>query len=171
MGYNPQESLENTINTMGTLLGVHLNCIFPSMSSHNIFSLQASKRPAEHDAHHVYHILSNITRHITCHIHLRQTERQKYTYNNKLVIFVCMHVYVCSNVIYTNAFICYDILELQPYTKTHRYTPDLTKHKMYGFSSLKMHPDPRNLWVVQTAAIHCKVLTLVSLSTDLNGGQ
>ena len=23
MGYNPQESLENTINTMGTLLGVH----------------------------------------------------------------------------------------------------------------------------------------------------
>ncbi len=24
MGYSPQESLENTINTMGTLLGVHL---------------------------------------------------------------------------------------------------------------------------------------------------
>ena len=24
MGYNPQESLENTINTTGTLLGVHL---------------------------------------------------------------------------------------------------------------------------------------------------
>ena len=23
MGHNPQESLENTINTMGTLLGVH----------------------------------------------------------------------------------------------------------------------------------------------------
>ena len=23
MGYNPQESLENAINTMGTLLGVH----------------------------------------------------------------------------------------------------------------------------------------------------
>ncbi len=23
MGYNPQESLENTLNTMGTLLGVH----------------------------------------------------------------------------------------------------------------------------------------------------
>ena len=23
MGYSPQESLENTINTMGTLLGVH----------------------------------------------------------------------------------------------------------------------------------------------------
>ncbi len=23
MGYNPQESLENTINTMGTLLGIH----------------------------------------------------------------------------------------------------------------------------------------------------
>ncbi len=23
MGYNPQESLENTINTLGTLLGVH----------------------------------------------------------------------------------------------------------------------------------------------------
>ena len=23
MGYNPQESLKNTINTMGTLLGVH----------------------------------------------------------------------------------------------------------------------------------------------------
>ncbi len=23
MGYNPQESLENTINTVGTLLGVH----------------------------------------------------------------------------------------------------------------------------------------------------
>ena len=23
MGYNPQESLENTTNTMGTLLGVH----------------------------------------------------------------------------------------------------------------------------------------------------
>ena len=23
MGYNPQESLENPINTMGTLLGVH----------------------------------------------------------------------------------------------------------------------------------------------------
>ena len=23
MGYNPQESLENTINTMGTLFGVH----------------------------------------------------------------------------------------------------------------------------------------------------
>ena len=23
MGYNPQESLQNTINTMGTLLGVH----------------------------------------------------------------------------------------------------------------------------------------------------
>ena len=23
MGYNPQDSLENTINTMGTLLGVH----------------------------------------------------------------------------------------------------------------------------------------------------
>ena len=23
MGYNPQESLENTINTMGTLLGLH----------------------------------------------------------------------------------------------------------------------------------------------------
>ena len=23
LGYNPQESLENTINTMGTLLGVH----------------------------------------------------------------------------------------------------------------------------------------------------
>ena len=23
VGYNPQESLENTINTMGTLLGVH----------------------------------------------------------------------------------------------------------------------------------------------------
>ena len=23
MDYNPQESLENTINTMGTLLGVH----------------------------------------------------------------------------------------------------------------------------------------------------
>ena len=23
MGYNPQESLDNTINTMGTLLGVH----------------------------------------------------------------------------------------------------------------------------------------------------
>ena len=23
MGYNPQESLENTINTMGTLLGVY----------------------------------------------------------------------------------------------------------------------------------------------------
>ena len=28
MGYNPQESLENTINTIGTLLGVHLNCIY-----------------------------------------------------------------------------------------------------------------------------------------------
>ena len=27
MGYNPQESLENTLNTMGTLLGVH-----PSLS-------------------------------------------------------------------------------------------------------------------------------------------
>ena len=26
IGYNPQESLENTINTMGTLLGVHPNC-------------------------------------------------------------------------------------------------------------------------------------------------
>ncbi len=24
MGYSPQESQENTINTMGTLLGVHL---------------------------------------------------------------------------------------------------------------------------------------------------
>ena len=23
MGYNPQESLQNTMNTMGTLLGVH----------------------------------------------------------------------------------------------------------------------------------------------------
>ena len=23
MGYNPQESLENTVNTMGTLVGVH----------------------------------------------------------------------------------------------------------------------------------------------------
>ena len=31
MGYNLQESLENTINTMGTLLGVHVHPIVPDL--------------------------------------------------------------------------------------------------------------------------------------------
>ena len=34
MGYNPQESLENTLNTMGTLLGVH--SIVPWKTKKNI---------------------------------------------------------------------------------------------------------------------------------------
>ena len=34
MCYNPQESLENTINTMGTLLGVH-----PSVPSHCVLTI------------------------------------------------------------------------------------------------------------------------------------
>ncbi len=37
MGYNPQESLENTINTMGTLFGVH-----PIVPWTNIFDPQVA---------------------------------------------------------------------------------------------------------------------------------
>ena len=35
MGYNPKESLENTINTMGTLLGVHPTVPWTLVSSLN----------------------------------------------------------------------------------------------------------------------------------------
>ena len=40
MGYNPQESLENTINTMGTLLGVH-----PIVPWNVWFNLDRSENP------------------------------------------------------------------------------------------------------------------------------
>ena len=39
MGYNPQESLENTVNTMGTLLGVHPNCPLKTMAVNDTFPL------------------------------------------------------------------------------------------------------------------------------------
>ena len=38
MGYNPQESLENTINIMGTLLGVHPNCPLKIMDMHGTYN-------------------------------------------------------------------------------------------------------------------------------------
>ena len=37
MGYNPQESIENTINTMGTLLGVHPIVLWTQTSNHRIY--------------------------------------------------------------------------------------------------------------------------------------
>ena len=40
MGYNPQESLENTINTMGTLLGVHPIVLWTQTSNHRIYKKQ-----------------------------------------------------------------------------------------------------------------------------------
>ena len=41
MGYSPQESLQNTINTMGTLLGVHPILPWTYMNGLNLWHAEA----------------------------------------------------------------------------------------------------------------------------------